>query len=73
MAKRKPVPNRTREALAEPAVGDRIRVTVKPHMPGQKSGTVREVKGNALGIEFDSAPGETHHWYLDTEVRVTGG
>lgn len=55
-----------------PKVGDRVRVVIgQPHMPGHEEGIVRQAIDGALGIEFDSAPGEVHHWYVPSEVMVT--
>lgn len=53
-----------------PKVGDRVKVVVPPHMPGHTTGTVRQVVGDALGIEFDATPGAVHQWYVPSEVMV---
>jgi signal peptide peptidase SppA len=53
-------------------VGDRIKVVPGyEHVPGQDVGVVRQVIDGALGIEFDSTPGEVHQWYVPSEVMVT--
>lgn len=56
-----------------PAMPVGTRVTVDPanaHMEGATGpGVVREVRPNALGIEFDSAPGMIHRWYTADEVN----
>ena len=55
-----------------PAVGDRVKVVPgHEHMAGHAVGTIRQVIGEALGIEFDAAPGEIHQWYVASEVIVT--
>jgi len=53
-----------------PMVGDRVRVVVPAHAEGHDTGTVRQVVNGALGIEFDSAPGRVHQWYVPSEVMV---
>lgn len=54
-----------------PMVGDRVKLVVAPHMEGHDEGVVRQVvHGMNLGIEFDSMPGEVHHWYLVSDVMV---
>lgn len=53
-----------------PKVGDRVKVVVAPHMEGHDEGVVRQALHGALGIEFDSTPGEVHHWYVPSEVMV---
>ncbi len=58
--------------MQDPMVGDRVRVVMTPHEPGHDTGTVRQVCCGALGIEFDSAPGLVHHWYVSAEVAVVG-
>ena len=55
------------------AVG--ARVSVQPgseHMPEHAGvpGTVRIVQGEAIGVEFDNAPGEVHKWYAPGELEV---
>lgn len=54
------------------AVGDRVRVAGRPHMPGQRSGEVAIVNGNAYGIRFDGSD-EIHKWYTAEELRLDGG
>lgn len=53
-----------------PKVGDRVKLVVPPHMEGHDEGIVRQALDGALGIEFDAAPGEVHHWYVPSEVMV---
>jgi hypothetical protein len=57
-----------KERIDEFAVGDRVTVKGKPHMPGQKSGVVREVNDSAAyGIVFDGMSG-VHRWYVGDEL-----
>lgn len=53
-----------------PKVGDRVKVVGVPHVEGHDEGIVRQALHGALGIEFDAAVGEVHHWYVPTEVMV---
>jgi hypothetical protein len=56
------------EAAGEFAVGDRVRVTGTPHMPGQSAGTVAEVSGaDTYGVRFDGTA-EVHRWYVGSEL-----
>lgn len=53
-------------------VGDRVRViSGKEHMPEHAGvdGTVRIVNGEAIGVEFDNAPGQVHKWYAPEELQ----
>lgn len=49
-------------------LGDRVEVAGDPHMPGQKTGVIALVKGNAYGIRFDGMP-KVHKWYIAEELK----
>lgn len=56
-------------------VGDRVRVkSGKDHdaMTKYKTGTVKEIATEAIGIKFDEMPG-VHKWYVDEELERAGG
>lgn len=51
-------------------VGDRVRVTIPPHMPGQSTGTIALVEGTAYGIMFDGMESMgVHKWYTASELE----
>jgi phage gp29-like protein len=54
------------------AVGDRVKVKGKPHMPGQSTGTIKIVEGNSYGILFDGDE-EVHKWYVEAELEPESG
>lgn len=49
------------------AIGDRVRVIGKPHMPGQLEGVIALIEGNAYGIKFNGMD-EIHKWYVASEL-----
>jgi len=52
-------------------VGDKVRVKGKPHMPGQSTGTIALVEGNAYGIVFDGMEKMgIHRWYVASELEL---
>lgn len=54
-----------------PMIGDRIKIVPgHEHVKGHTVGTVRQVIGGALGIEFDGMEGMIHQWYVASEVIV---
>ena len=61
----------TRNAMATKyKVGDRVKIkSGKNHdsMSKDKTGTIKEISTEALGIKFDGMT-ETHKWYVDEEV-----
>lgn len=63
------------ERLDAPAVGDRVYVApAAAHMPSASGrGTVREIGGAALGVEFDAAPGVVHRWITADETSEPPG
>lgn len=63
---------RTSTAGSRPfKVGDRVRITVPPHMPGQSTGTIALVEGTAYGIIFDAMQSMgVHKWYTASELEL---
>jgi phage-related protein (TIGR01555 family) len=54
-------------------VGARVRVRPgREHMPEHVGieGTVRIANGEAIGVEFDNAPGNIHKWYAPDELAT---
>lgn len=57
------------QTVAAYRIGDRVRVTGKPHMEGQSIGTVAEVYGDVYGIVFDGMEEMgVHRWYAGFEL-----
>ena len=52
-------------------LGDRVEVVGEPHAASHSTGTVRQIVGCALGIQFDGTT-EIHHWYVASEVAKIG-
>ncbi|WP_262027581.1 S49 family peptidase [Microvirga sp. Mcv34] len=53
--------------------GDRVRVKGKPHMKGQKSGTIEEVSDETpYAIKFAGST-MVHKWYVDSELELDDG
>lgn len=51
-------------------IGDRVAITVPPHMPGQTTGTIALIDGNAYGIIFDGMESMgVHKWYVAAELK----
>ncbi len=52
------------------ALGDRVKIKGAAHMPGQSSGTIALVNGNAYGIVFDGMESMgIHKWYVAEELE----
>ncbi len=51
-------------------VGDRVKITVVPHMEGHDVGEIAEMnRGPAYGIKFDGMDEEIHRWYTHSELE----
>ena len=56
------------------AVGQRVEVSGKPHMPGQTMGTVAIAQvTDVYGIRFDAMPDMLHKWYVGAELSDATG
>ena len=52
-------------------IGDKIKVKSglsHSKETAGKSGTVKIISTEALGVEFDNMPGKTHKWYVKNEL-----